>query len=134
MADISNYAIAQVLQEFAQLSGVTLPSQFYLALCSSTPTASQTGSTIPELGSAGGYVREPITLGAPSGGVSSTTTTVQFPVSSGAYSAAATAIAICDAPTGGNLWYWATLTSSITVNAANMVVVFAAGTVTVSVS
>lgn len=138
MSNISNSAITAVLAAFAQLATPTLPT-FYLALCSATPTAGLTGATITELTNAGGYARQAITFAAPSGGpptTSSNSNAIAFAVSTAAYSATATAYAICDSATigAGALWYFNTLGSSVTVNAANLQVRFAIGALTVGLS
>ncbi len=138
MSNISYYGITQVLTAFGQLVAPTLPT-FYLCLCSSTPTVGQTGATIPELTSTGNYGRALITFGAPSGGPPTTSTNgapVYLPVSSGAYSATATAYAICDSPTtgAGNMWYFNTLTAPVTINAINQQVQFPIASITIGLT
>lgn len=101
MANLFNYWRDQVLNAVPHLVAPTIPGTLYVALCSSLPTASQTGATIPELTSAGGYARTAATFGAASGGSSTNSGAVTFPTSTGAYSAAATHYAIVDSPTIG---------------------------------
>ena len=140
MSNISYYGITQVLTVLGQLVPIPPPGfTFYLALCSSTPTVSQTGITIPELTSAGNYARTLITFGAPSGGppvTASNNTLIYFPVSSAAYSATATAYAICDSSTigAGDMWYFNTLTAPVTISAINQQVQFPIASITIGLT
>lgn len=91
----------------------------YLALCTTTPTASSTGATIvePTSGQYSGYAR--VALGAGTfnaasisgGGVATTASTVTFATSGGGSSGCTiTGYAICDSATiaaGNMLWYGA---------------------------
>lgn len=135
MSNISDYAVAQILAAFPADVAPTLPP-LYLALCSSLPTHTETGATIPELTSAGNYQRAPIVFGGPSAGASVNSNLITFAVSSGAYSAAAAAYAIVDSLTigAGNLWYFAALAASITVTSAFQQIVFPIGSISLGLS
>jgi len=85
----------------------------YVALCSSSPTDAQTGSTIPEL-SGNGYARQSVSFTV-SASTATNAGTVTFTASGGVWTAA-THIAICSAATGGNVIYYGALTNSITLN------------------
>jgi len=59
MANLSNFAQVIYLERFPKLDTAThaAPTNFYACLCSSLPTVSQTGATMPEVGNVGGYAR-----------------------------------------------------------------------------
>jgi hypothetical protein len=118
MANASNYLKAQIADHIARTSSFTKPSALYLALCTDTVTAADTGSTITEP-SGGGYAR--ISIGAPSDSV--------FDYASGVLTNAdileATAtgdwgtitdVAICDASTNGNMLIFMELDASKAIN------------------
>jgi len=91
----------------------TPPAGFYLALCSSAPSNTQTGATIPELTSAGGYARQAVTFGASGAGGSPgnrrvLNNVVNGTASTGAFSASATYWAVTDSASigaGNGYWY-----------------------------
>ena len=99
----SDYGETQALTNL--LSGT-----LYVALCSSAPTDSQTGSTIPEL-SGSGYSRGSTTFNV-SGGSATNASAGTFTASGGNW-VTATHVAICSASSGGNVIYYGALTNSI---------------------
>ena len=101
--------------DYAENAALTslLSGTLHVALCSSAPTDSQTGSTIPEL-SGNGYARQSATFTV-SGSTASNAGTVTFTASGGAWTTA-THVAICSASTAGNVLYYGALTSNITLN------------------
>jgi len=95
---------------------VPQPSQTFLALYSTNPTAANTGTEI----SGGGYQRQPVVFGAPtiSGdqAISQNTAVITFPqLTTGVGTAAF--MALLDAQTGGNLIAYAALPASLQLNA-----------------
>ena len=90
-----------------------LSGTLYIALCSSAPTDSQTGSNIPEL-SGNNYSRQSTTFTVSSGSATNAGT-VTFTASGGNW-VAATHMAIVSASSGGNVLYYGALTSSLQLN------------------
>ena len=136
MSNISDYAITQYLTTFGPLVAPTLPPGFYLCLCTSLPVHGNTGATIAELTSAGGYARAPMVFGSPSGGSMNNATSIVFIPSSAAYSASAGYWAVTDSPTigAGNLWYFGTFTALIAVTLANYQVVIPPNSISLGAS
>lgn len=135
---VSDYAAQQFLNA---MHGTTLtpPANFYIALCSSTPTRSQTGATISELTSAGGYARQVVTFAAASAGGTPgpyqvLNNVVNGSASSGAFSASATAWAILDSATigAGNLWWFGPLQGTNDVQTVSTSGQLTAGTYTLN--
>lgn len=87
----------------------------YVALCSSTPLDSHTGTTISAVELTGnGYARQSVTFTV-SGSSATNAGAVTFTASGGAWTTA-THIAIISAASGGNLLYYGPLTANITLN------------------
>lgn len=89
----------------------TAPATVYVALYTTNPTAADTGTEV----TGGAYARQPVTFGAPSGGVTSNTANVAFPTATAAWGNV-THVGIRDALTAGNLLYFAPLTTPRTIN------------------
>lgn len=133
MANMSNYLENKLIDFLFRGTSFSPPATLYVALCTSTPTDSNTGSTISEI-SGGNYSRQSITSNttnwsttqgdttATSSGTGGTTTN-QAVVSwnSVTWTGTITSVAICDASSGGNLLWWGTLTSSKTVASGDSV-------------
>lgn len=134
MANLSNYW-RDMLLNAAHLVAPTIPGGLFVALCSSTPTASQTGATIPELTNAGGYARFAIAYGVASAGVISNSTATGG-ASTGAFSAPATAYAICDSGTigAGNMFFFGPLQGTNDVQTVSTSAQLTAGTYTLNPS
>lgn len=115
MASMSNWLENAVLDQV--LRGVAYPgsSTIYAALFLTPTTDSGGGVEV----SGGGYARVQVTtFGAPSSGVISNTSNVQFPAATANWGLV-THFALYDASTGGNLLYHGPLTASKTVNAGD---------------
>lgn len=100
----------------------TAPANVYLALCTTVPDDTKTGSTIVETDYAS-YARTQIGTGnnqtdawnAPTGTTTATVTnknTITCPTATGASTNPIVGIAICTAATAGNVLYWASVTST----------------------
>lgn len=122
MASLSDYAEAKVADHIFRTSSFTKPSGLWIALCTSAPSDSSTGSTIVEP-STGGYAR--YSMGAPADATwtraSSTTNAVanaaaiSWTASGGNYGTISH-VAIVDASTAGNVICHGALTASKTIN------------------
>ena len=127
MAALSNYFQNKLIDFLFRSGAYTVPTTLYIALCTTTPTASDTGSTIAEV-SGGNYSRQAVSAGvsnwystqgdttSTSSGTSGQTGNVNaITWSSVTWSATVAGIAICDAATAGNILWYSVLASSKTV-------------------
>ena len=133
MSAMSNYLENVLIDHIFRATSYTMPTNIYIALCTTTPVAGNTGSTISEP-SGGSYARMPYNpssssnweatqggvSGASSGssGLTSNHTSIAFPAATGVWGTI-TAVAICDALTSGNLLFFGTLASSKPINSGD---------------
>jgi hypothetical protein len=102
----SNYLETALINATLRNTSYTSPVKVYLALYTADPTDAGTGTETTY----GGYARQEVTFSEPVDGKSSNTTDILFPaVASG--TPTITHIGIKDALTGGNLLYYAPLSS-----------------------
>jgi hypothetical protein len=104
----SYYADNTALNLFLRNTPYTPPVQTYLALFTVAPTPSGGGTEV----AGNGYVRVAITFTAPSNGQCSNSADVIFPVAITADWGTVVAFGVYDAISGGNLLYFANLSSS----------------------
>jgi hypothetical protein len=118
----SNYLTKKLLEEALGGVGYTPPSNTYLALCTTLPDDTSTGSTIVETDYAG-YARTLIgtannqtdAWNAASGTTTASVSNknaITCPAATGASTNPLVGVAIVDAASGGNVLYWASLTST----------------------
>jgi len=111
---VSNYLATAILNQVFRNTAYTRPTTVYLALYTSNPTGSDTGTEV----AGGGYVRQAVTFGAPAlvGGKETIkpTSDIQLPVASADWGNI-THAGIRDAATGGNLLYYGPLDSARTI-------------------
>lgn len=110
MSTFSDYLENALLNHVFRNTSLTSPTTTYLALYTVSPSDAGGGTEV----TGGGYARQAITFGAPSGGAISNTSQVAF-TASGANFGTVVAVGIFDASTGGNLLAWDAITSA-TVN------------------
>ena len=110
MAEISNYLENALVNATLRNTSYTSPSVVYLALYTSDPTDADSGTEC----SGTSYVRQSITFGAPSNGVTTNSAAIEFPQAGGAWGTI-THIGIRDASTAGNLLYHTPLDASKTI-------------------
>jgi hypothetical protein len=108
MSSFSDYLENAVLNHVFRNTTLTSPASVWLALYTVTPTDAGGGTQV----SGGGYARQAITFGAPSGGAISNTSAVSFTASGAAYGTVV-AVGIFDASTAGNLLAWDDITSAV---------------------
>lgn len=108
MASFSDYLENAVLNHVFRNTALTSPTTVYLALYTAAPSDAGGGTQV----SGGGYARQAITFGAPSGGVITNTNTVSFTASGAAYGTVVAA-GVFDASTAGNLLGQNTITSAV---------------------
>lgn len=111
MSKMSDYLETALLNETLRNVGYTPAATVYVALYTSDPTDADAGTEV----SGGSYARQAATFAAPSGGSSSTSADISFPVATGNWGTI-THIGIRDALTLGNLLYHGALDASKTIN------------------
>lgn len=111
MAEMSNYLENALVNAVLRNTSFTSPTTTYLALYTSDPTDADTGTEI----SGGSYQRQPITFGAPSNGVSTNSSAIEFPQATANWGTI-THVGIRDAVTSGNLLFHTPLDASKVIN------------------
>ena len=117
MAGFSDYLETKVLDHVFGGTAYTAPTTLYVALYSSAPTGSPSGTEVSTSGTA--YARQTITF-TTSGGTTSNTSAVEFATATGSGYGTVVACAILDASTSGNILAYGTLTTSKTVSAGDV--------------
>lgn len=110
MAEMSNYLENALINAVLRNTSYTSPATVYLGLYTTDPTDADTGTEV----SGNAYVRQSITFGAPSNGVTTNTAAIEFPQATGSWGTVAY-VAIRDASTGGNLLFHTALDASKTI-------------------
>lgn len=108
MSSFSDYLENALLNHVFRNTALTAPASVWLALYTVTPSDAGGGTQV----SGGGYARQAITFGAPSGGAISNTSAVSFTASGAAYGTVV-AVGIFDASTAGNLLAWDDITAAV---------------------
>ena len=107
MAAMSNYLENALINATLRNTTYTSPATVYVGLFTSDPTDAGSGTEV----SGGSYARKSMAFGAPSNGVSTNSSAVEFDQATGAWGTI-THFGILDALTSGNLLYHGALTSS----------------------
>jgi hypothetical protein len=110
MAEMSNYLENALINATLRNTSYTSPATVYLALYTTDPTDADSGTEV----SGNAYVRQSITFGAPSNGVSTNTAAIEFPQATGSWGTVAY-VGIRDASTAGNLLFHTALDASKTI-------------------
>lgn len=135
MSSFSDYLENATLNHVFRNTPLTSPAAVYVALYTAAPTDAGGGTQV----SGGGYARQAVTFGAPSGGVIANTAPVAFTVGASGWGNV-THIGYFDAATGGNLLSWAPLLdaqgqpSSASLQSSGDGLSFAAGSLTISLT
>jgi len=114
MASFSDYLEAAVLDHIFGDGTLTITAPTYLALCTSVPDDTKTGSTIVEANYTG-YARKSIAAADMSAAAAGSKTN-SAPITFAACTAGSSTIigwALCDAATLGNVLCWGTCTSTV---------------------
>jgi hypothetical protein len=128
MSEMSNYLENALINGTLRATSYTAPTTVYLALYLTDPTDADVGTEV----SGGSYVRQSITFGAPSGGVTSNSVAIEFPQATAAWGTIQY-IGIRDSLTTGNLLYHTALNSSKEI-ASGDIFKITAGNLTVTLS
>ena len=103
--NLSDYLENKVLDHILGTTSYTMPDDVYLALYTTTPTDSTSGTEV----TGGSYARKLITFGASSSGAATNNTNVDF---TSMPTCVVTGIAVCDALTSGNILVYGGLAAS----------------------
>lgn len=144
MAGMSNYLENKLIDFLLRGQSFTPPTTLYIALCTATPTDTDTGSTLTEV-SGGNYSRQSLAsntinwyttngnnVSASSGTTGTTGNAVTINWNAVTWSGTVTAIAVCDAASGGNMLFYTALEASKTVASGDSVS-FATNSLTVQI-
>jgi hypothetical protein len=115
MAEFSNYLENALINAVLRNTSYTSPTTTYLALYTSNPTDADTGTEV----SGGSYARQAITFAAPSNGVTTNSSAIEFPTATGSWGTI-THVGIRDASTAGNLLFHTPLDVSKTIGSGDI--------------
>lgn len=110
MSEMSNFLENALINATLRNTSYTSPAVVYLALYTDDPTDADTGTEV----TGNGYVRQAITFGAPSNGVSTNSAAIEFAQATGSFGTV-THVGIRDALTAGNLLFHTPLDASKTI-------------------
>jgi hypothetical protein len=128
MAAMSNYLENALINATLRNTSYTSPSVVYVGLFTSDPTDAGSGTEV----SGGSYARKSATFGAPSDGVSTISSAIEFDQATGSWGTV-THFGIYDASTSGNLLYHGALTASKAIDTGD-VFKFATSALTVTLA
>jgi hypothetical protein len=128
MAAMSNYLENALINATLRNTSYTTPSTVYVGLYTTDPTDANTGTEV----TGGSYTRKAATFGAPSNGVSTISSAIEFDQATASWGTVAY-FGILDASTSGNLLYHGALTASKTIDTGD-VFKFATSALTVTLA
>jgi hypothetical protein len=128
MAAMSNYLENALINATLRNTSYTTPSTVYVGLYTSDPTDANTGTEV----TGGSYARKAATFGAPSDGVSTISSAIEFDQATANWGTV-THFGILDAATSGNLLYHGALTASKAIDTGD-VFKFATSALTVTLA
>lgn len=106
----TNYLETQLLNHVLRATPYSAPSTVYVALYTAAPGEAGGGTEV----TGGSYARQPVTFTAPAPDTVTNTADVNFPIATADWGTIV-AFAILDAPSAGNMLYYANLAASRTV-------------------
>lgn len=128
MSKMSNYLENALVNATLRGTAFSAPATTYLALYTSDPTEADTGIEV----TGGAYARQAVTFAAPTDGATSNSANVTFPAATANWGNV-THIGFRDALTGGNLLYYAPLTTARNILSGDTIA-FLSGQLTVTLS
>lgn len=128
MSAMSNYLETALINGTLRGTSYTAPATVYVGLFTTDPTDAGTGTEV----SGGSYIRKAATFGAPSNGVSTISSAIEFTQATASWGTV-THFGIFDAETSGNLLYHGALTASKAIDTGD-VFKFAASALTVTLA
>lgn len=115
MAEMSNYLEDALINGTLRATTYTAPTTIYVGLYTSDPTDANTGTEV----SGGSYARQSVTFAAPSNGVTTNSSLIEYPQATGSWGTVAY-IGILDSLTSGNLLYHTALDTSKTISSGDV--------------
>lgn len=128
MAEMSNYLENALINATLRNTSYTSPAAVYISLHTADPTDAGSGTEV----SGNAYIRQSATFGAPSNGVSTTTSDITFPQATGLWGTIGW-IAIWNAQTTGNMLYHTALDTSKSIDTGDIFKI-ASGSLTVTLA
>lgn len=128
MAEFSNYLENALINAVLRNTSYTSPTTVYVALFTSDPTDSGSGTEV----SGGSYARTSVTFGAPSNGVTTSNADCTFPQATASWGTVSH-IGLYDASTSGNLLFHTPLDTSKTIDSGDIFKI-ASGSLTVTLA
>jgi hypothetical protein len=128
MAAMSNYLENALINATLRNTSYTTPTTVYVGLYTTDPTDANTGTEV----TGGSYARKAATFGAPSDGVSTISSAIEFDQATASWGTVAY-FGILDAATSGNLLYHGELTTSKAIDTGD-VFKFATSALTVTLA
>ena len=128
MAAMSNYLENALINATLRNNSYTTPTTVYVGLYTTDPTDANSGTEV----TGGSYARKAATFGAPSNGVSTISSAIEFDQATASWGTVAY-FGILDASTSGNLLYHGALTASKTIDTGD-VFKFATSALTVTLA
>jgi hypothetical protein len=125
---MSNYLENALVNATLRNTTFTSPATVYVGLYTTDPTDANTGTEV----TGGSYARKAATFGAPSNGVSTISSAIEFDQATASWGTVAY-FGILDASTSGNLLYHGALTASKTIDTGD-VFKFATSALTVTLA
>lgn len=119
MSAASNYLETAIFNHVFRNTAYTPAATLYLALFTSTASASELeAGTLTNEVSGGSYARQTVSFGAPTNGVGTNSGSVTFPAATANWGTIRY-VAVMDASTAGNVIWYAQLSSDVTINSGN---------------
>lgn len=128
MAAMSNYLENALLNAVLRNTSYTSPSTVFVALYTDNPGEGGTGTEV----SGGSYARVAGTFGAPSDGVSTNSSAIEFAQATGSWGTVSH-MALYDAITSGNMLFYGSLTTSKAIESGD-IFKFASGQLSVTLA
>jgi hypothetical protein len=125
---MSNYLENALINATLRNTSYTTPTTVYVGLYTTDPTDANTGTEV----TGGSYARKAATFGAPSDGVSTISSAIEFDQATASWGTVAY-FGILDAATSGNLLYHGALTASKAIDTGD-VFKFATSALTVTLA
>lgn len=110
----SNYLENKLIDHALGTTTYTKPTAVYVALYTASPSDSIAGTEV----TGGSYVRKAIVFNASVNGVATNTSTINF---TSMPTTTVVAVGILDALTSGNLLFWTTLSSSVSLTSGDTI-------------
>lgn len=110
MANLTIFAANRALEQLTGVAAYAMPAQFYVALCTTTPTPSAAGIEVSTVGT--GYARQPVIFGPAVDGATANIADLAYAVATGTWGTVSH-WEVWDAVTGGTRWWFGQLVNKL---------------------